>query len=68
MDNLKPTIDFLVASLSKIDCPDCNAQLSWEIHPRTGIQDRHVLICQNNGCKQFGKRWAAPTLELRPAC
>lgn len=51
----------------RLACPDCNQELSWEIHPRTGVQDRRVLICQTNSCKQFGKRWEAPALTLSPA-
>lgn len=53
--------------LTRLTCPHCKIDLSPEIDGRTFIQDPHVLICQNNGCAQHGKRWSAPTVVLFPA-
>lgn len=65
-DQAKPAPVIQHAVLGKLDCPQCASQLSWEIDPRTGIQNPRVLICQNGRCKNYGQRFRSPLVELRP--
>jgi hypothetical protein len=67
MSETQPPPDRLNVRLTRLTCPGCKLDLSPEIHERTFIQNPHVLICQNNGCAQHGKRWSAPTVVLFPA-
>lgn len=59
-----PPKETLETRLTRIDCPDCMSDLSWAINPRSYIQDRKVLVCMNNSCKQYGKRWKSPVILL----
>lgn len=67
MNEPQPPPERLNVRLARLTCPTCKSDLSPEIDARTFIQNPHVLICQNNGCAQHGKRWSAPTVVLFPA-
>lgn len=53
--------------LPEVICPGCKITMQPEIHTRTMVQNHAVLICGNNGCKEYGKRWNAPRLRLQEA-